>query len=130
MESQLTEITEKLNNFNSMMSNTQYKEEKEEISAVAKSPKIAAIPKKPSADDVKKIGILSALHFQNIQRAEVIRAKAAWQLFKDQECIKPITEEYLTVILDVLRGEEIHPNLRRYTSFRIRLRKLPSDRSF
>ncbi len=105
VESQLTEIAEKLNNFNSMMPNTQYKEEKEEIS-LAKSPKIAAIPKKPSAADVKKIGILSTQHFQNIQRREVLSAKAAWQLFKNQESIKPMPEELLNGILDVIRGEE------------------------
>ncbi len=34
-------------------------------------------------------------------------AKEAWQLFKDQESIKLIKEEHLTVILDVLRGEKI-----------------------
>ena len=107
MESQLIDIADKLNNFNSLLSNTEYKEEKEEISAVAKSPKIAFIPKKPSTGDVKKIGTLFAQHFQNIQRAEVLSAKEAWQLFKDQECIKLIKEEHLTVILDVLRGEEI-----------------------
>ena len=73
----------------------------------AKSSRIAFIPKKPSTADVKKIGTLSAQHFKKIQRAEVLSAKEAWQLFKDQECIKLIKEEHLTVILDVLRGEEI-----------------------
>ena len=107
MESQLNEIAEKLNNFNNIISENSYKEEKEEIPVEAPSPKIAFIPKKPSTADVKKMGILSAKHFKKIQRAEVLSAKEAWQLFKDQECIKLIKEEHLTVILDVLRGEEI-----------------------
>ena len=107
MESQLNEIAEKLNNFNNIISEDSYKEEKEEIADEAISPIIAFIPKKPSTADVKKIGTLSAQHFKKIQRAEVLSAKEAWQLFKDQECIKLIKEEHLTVILDVLRGEEI-----------------------
>ena len=77
------------------------------MSPLTESPKIAAIPKKPSADIAKRIGELSAQHFKKIQRAEVLSAKEAWQLFKDQECIKLIKEEHLTVILDVLRGEGI-----------------------
>ena len=107
MEIQLNEIAEKLNNFNNIISEDSYKEEKEEIADEAISPRIAFIPKKPSTADVKKIGTLCSQHFKNIQRAEVLSAKEAWQLFKDQECIKPIKEEHLTVILDVLRGEEI-----------------------
>ena len=107
MESQLNEIAEKLNLFNNIISERSHKEEKEEIPVEAISPKIAFIPKKPSTADVKKIGTLCAQHFKKIQRAEVLSAKEAWQLFKDQECIKLIKEEHLTVILDVLRGEEI-----------------------
>ena len=107
MESQLNEIAKKLNNFNNIISENSYKEEKEEIADEAISPRIAFIPKKPSTADVKKIGTLCAQHFKKIQRAEVLSAKEAWQLFKDQECIKLIKEEHLTVILDVLRGEEI-----------------------
>jgi hypothetical protein len=107
MESQLNEIAEKLNNFNNIISNSPYKEEKEEIPVEAISPKIAFIPKKPSTADVKKIGTLIAQHFKQIQRTEVLSAKEAWQLFKDQECIKLIKEEHLTLILDVLRGEKI-----------------------
>ena len=107
MESQLNEIAKKLNNFNNLISEDSYKEEKEEIADEAISPRIAFIPKKPSTADVKKIGILCAQHFKKIQRAEVLSAKEAWQLFKDQESIKLIKEEHLTVILDVLRGEEI-----------------------
>ena len=107
MESQLNEIAEKLNNFNNIISERSYKEEKEGIPFESISPKVAFIPKKPSTGDVKKIGTLIAQHFKKIQRAEVLSAKEAWQLFKDQECIKLIKEEHLTVILDVLRGEEI-----------------------
>ena len=107
MESQLNEIAEKLNNFNNIISESSYKEEKEETPSEATSPRIAFIPKKPSTGDVKKIGTLIAQHFKKIQRAEVLSAKEAWQLFKDQECIKLIKEEHLSVILDVLRGEEI-----------------------
>ena len=107
MESQLNEIAEKLNNFNNIISENSYKEEKEEVAVEAISPRIAFIPKKPSTADVKKIGTLCAQHFKKIQRAEVLSAKEAWQLFKDQECIKHIKEEHLTVILDVLRGEKI-----------------------
>ena len=106
MESQLIEITEKLNNFNSMKSNTSYKEEKEKISDLAASPRIEAVPKKPSAADLKKIGILTAKHFKNIQREEVLSAKEAWQSFRAQECAKLMKEEHLIGILDVLRGEE------------------------
>ena len=105
MESQLIEISEKLNNFN-RMSNTSDKEEKEEMSALAASPKIAAIPKKPSAADAKRIGILSAQHFKKIQRAEVLSAKEAWQLFIDQESVKLMPDEHLTQVLDLFRGEE------------------------
>ena len=107
MESQLNEIAEKLNNFNNIISESSYKEEKEGIPVKDISSRVAFIPKKPSTGDVKKIGILIAQHFKKIQRAEVLSAKEAWQLFKDQECIKLIKEEHLTVILDVLRGEEI-----------------------
>ena len=106
MESQLNEIAEKLNNFNNIISESSYKEEKKGIAFEAMSSKMAFIPKKPSTADVKKIGTLSAQHFKKIQRAEVLSAKEAWQVFKDQECIKLIKEEHLNVILDVLRGEE------------------------
>ena len=106
VESQLKEIAEKLDNFNSMKSNTSNKEEKEKISALESSKRIAAKPKKPSAADVKRIGILCAQHFKNIQREEVLSAKEAWKLFKDQESIKRIKTEHLTGILDLFRGEE------------------------
>ena len=79
---------------------------KKEEKPVATSPRIAAIPKKPSAADCKRIGILGTQHFQNIQREEVLSAKEAWQLFKKQESIKPMPKEHLNGILDVFRGEE------------------------
>ena len=107
VEGQLIEIAKKLENFNSLKSNTSHEENKEKISALDPSQRIAAKPKKPSAVDVKRIGILCAQHFKNIQRAEVLSAKEAWELFKDQECMKLIKDEHLTIILDVLRGEEI-----------------------
>ena len=77
-----------------------------EKTTVDESPKITSIPKKPTNADVKKIGLLGAQHFQNIQREEFLSAKEAWQLFKKQESIKPMTEEHLNGILDVFRGEE------------------------
>ena len=89
-----------------MKSNTSHKEKKEKISALDPSQKIAAKPKKPSAADIKRIGILSAQHFKNIQREEVLSSKEAWKLFKDQESIKPIKTEHLTGILDLFREEE------------------------
>ena len=52
------------------------------------------------------MGILSAQHFKNIQRDEVLSAKEAWKLFKDQESIKHIKTEHLNGILDLFRGEE------------------------
>ena len=61
--------------------------------------------KKPSAADLKRIGILTAQHFKNVQREEVLSAKEAWQSFKAQECAKLMKEEHLIGILDVLRGE-------------------------
>ena len=76
------------------------------MSALAEYPKIAAIPKKPSAADAKRIGILSAKHFKKIQRAEVLSAKEAWQIFIEQESVKLLPEEHLTQILDLFRGEE------------------------
>ena len=79
---------------------------KKEEKPVATSPRIAAIPKKPSAADMKKSGILSAEHFKKIQRAELLSSKEAWQLFTDQESIKPMSEEHLNGIIDVFRGEE------------------------
>ena len=106
VESQLIEIAKKLDDFNSMKSITSYKEEKEKISALDASPKNAAKPKKPSAADVKRIGILCAQHFKNLQREEVLSAKEAWKLFKDQESIKRIKTEHLNGILDLFRGEE------------------------
>ncbi len=106
MESQLNEIAEKLNNFNNIISESSYKEKKEGVPVKTISPRIAFIPKKPSAADVKRLGLLIAQHFKKIQRAEVLSAKEAWQLFTDQECMKFIKEEHLTVILDVVRGEE------------------------
>ena len=106
IESQLVEISEKLNNFNNMKSITSYKEEKKNISAIDTSRRIAAKPKKPSAADIKRIGILCAQHFKNIQREEVLSSKEAWKLFKDQESIKRIKTEHLTGILDLFRGEE------------------------
>ena len=106
MESQLNEIAEKLNNFNNIISESSYKEEKEEVAVKAISPRIAFIPKKPSAADVKKIGLLCAQHFINVQRAEVLSAKETWKLFTDQESVKTMTEEQLIGILDLFRGEE------------------------
>ena len=106
VEGQLIEIAKKLENFNSMKSNTSHKEKKEKISALDPSQRIATKPKKPSAADVKRIGILCAQHFKNIQREEVLSAKEAWKLFKDQESIKRIKTEHLTGILDLFRGEE------------------------
>ena len=106
IESQLAEISEKLNNFNRMKSNTSYKEEKEKTSALEASQRNEAKPKKPSAADIKRIGILCAQHFMNIQREEVISAKEAWKLFKDQKNMKRIKIEHLTGILDLFRGEE------------------------
>jgi len=106
IESQLAEISEKLNNFNRMKSNTSYKEEKEKTSALEASQRNEAKPKKPSAADIKRIGILCAQHFKNIQREEVLSAKEAWKLFKDQESIKRIKTEHLNGILDLFRGEE------------------------
>ena len=106
VESQLIEIAKKLDDFNSMKSSTSYKEEKEKISALDASPKNAAKPKKPSAADIKRIGILCAQHFKNIQREEVLSSKEAWKLFKDQESIKRIKTEHLNGILDLFRGEE------------------------
>tara|TARA_B100000965_G_scaffold190783_1_gene159239 strand:- start:653 stop:1345 length:693 start_codon:yes stop_codon:yes gene_type:complete len=106
MESQLIEISEKLNNFNKVISNTSFKEEKEKISDLIVSPRIATNPKKPSSADVKRIGILTAQHFKNIQREEVLSAKEAWKLFLDQEFTKLIEDKYLTGILDVFRGEK------------------------
>ena len=55
---------------------------------------------------MKRIGILSAQHFKNIQWEEVLSAKEAWKLFKDQQSIKRIKTEHLTGILDLFRGEE------------------------
>ena len=78
---------------------------KEEKTAV-KSPRIAAIPKKPSAADMKRAGIFSAEHFKKIQRSELLSAKEAWKLFTDQESIKLMSEEHLNGIIDVFRGEE------------------------
>ena len=106
VEGQLIEIAKKLENFNSMKSNTSHKEKKEKIPALDASPKNAAKPKKPSAAEIKRIGILCAQHFKNIQREEVLSAKEAWKLFKDQESIKPIKTEHLNGILDLFRGEE------------------------
>ena len=106
VESQLIEIAKKLDDFNSMKSSTSHKEKKEKISALDPSQRIAANPKKPSAADVKRIGILCAQHFKDIQREEVLSAKEAWKLFKNQESIKLIKTEHLTGILDVFRGEE------------------------
>ena len=106
VEGQLIEIAKKLENFNSMKSSTSNKEKKEKISALDPSQRIEAKPKKPSAADVKRIGILCAQHFKNIQREEVLSAKEAWKLFKDQESIKRINTEHLNGILDLFRGEE------------------------
>ena len=106
VEGQLIEIAKKLENFNSMKSNTSHKEKKEKISALDPSQRIATKPKKPRSADVKRIGILCAQHFKNIQREEVLSAKEAWKLFKDQESIKRIKTEHLNGILDLFRGEE------------------------
>ena len=106
MESQLNEIAEKLNNFNNIISESSYKEEKELIPGEVLSSGITFIPKKPSTADVKKIGTLSAQHFKKIQRAEVLSAKETWKLFTDQASVKTMTEEQLIGILDLFRGEE------------------------
>ena len=106
MESQLIEISEKLNSFNKMIPNTSFKEEKESISDLVSSPRKAAKPKKPSSANVKRMGILFAQHFKDIQREEVLSAKEAWKLFLDQENSKLMKDEHLTAILDVFRGEE------------------------
>ena len=106
VEGQLIEIAKKLENFNSMKSNTSHKEEKEKISALDASQRIATKPKKPRSADVKRIGILCAQHFKNIQREEVLSSKEAWKLFKDQESIKRINKEHLNGIVDLFRGEE------------------------
>ena len=106
MESQLIEISEKLNSFNRMIPNTSLKEEKESISDLVSSPRKAAKPKKPSSANIKRMGILIAQHFKDIQREEVLSAKEAWKLFLDQENSKLMKDEHLTAILDVFRGEE------------------------
>jgi len=82
-----------------------YKKEKKTVTTP--SPRIAAIPKKPSAAEFKKLGELSAQHFEDIQREEVLSAKKTWQLFLEQENSKLIKDEHLTAILDVFRGEEV-----------------------
>ena len=103
VEGQLIEIAKKLDDFNTMKSSNS---SKEDIPFGDSSPKIAAKPKKPSAADIKRIGILCAQHFKNIQREEVLSSKEAWKLFKDQESIKRIKTEHLNGILDLFRGEE------------------------
>ena len=105
MESQLIEISEKLNNFNGIISKTSFQEEKEKIPSIVSSPRIAAKPKKPNAADMKRMGILCAQHFKDIQREEVLSSKEAWKLFKEQESIKVLKTEHLDGILDLFRGE-------------------------
>ena len=65
----------------------------------------ATTPRKPSAAEFKKLGELSAQHFEDIQREEVLSAKKTWQLFLEQENSKLIKDEHLNGILDVFRGE-------------------------
>ena len=101
MESQLNEIAEKLNNFNNIISESSYKEDKEERPFEETSPRVAFIPKKPSTADVKKIGTLCAQHFKKIQRAEVLSAKETWKLVTDQDWVKTMTEEQLFGLLDL-----------------------------
>ena len=67
----------------------------------------ATSPRKPTAAEFKKLGELSAKHFEDIQREEVLSAKKAWKLFLDQENSKLIKDEHLTGILDVFRGEKV-----------------------
>ena len=129
LENQLKEITEKLNKFSSLKSNTLYKEKKEKSFSLEASPRITAKPKKPSAADVKRIGILTAQHFKNIQREEVLSAKEAWKLFKDQESIKRIKSEHLTGILDLFRGEETF-TLEMYTHLGLEYGSCPVMKAF
>ena len=72
---------------------------------VTASPKIKAIPKKPTDAVCSKIGKLAAQHFKDIQREEVLSAKEAWKLFVDSEFSKTVEKEHLNSILDTLRGE-------------------------
>jgi len=76
------------------------------LESKTESPRITAIPKKPSDAVLKRIGLLGSEHFRNIQREEFLTAKEAWQLFKNQESIKIMPIEHLNGILDVFRGEE------------------------
>tara|TARA_R100001463_G_scaffold16069_3_gene41761 strand:- start:2984 stop:3763 length:780 start_codon:yes stop_codon:yes gene_type:complete len=69
----------------------------------AKTPEV----KKPTPEEFKKIGEFAAKHFKDIQRAEVLNAKDAWQLFLKQGMSELIKEEHLNGILDVFVGEEV-----------------------
>lgn len=71
------------------------------------TPAKAPEPKKPTPEEIKRIGELAAKHFKDIQRAEVLNAKDAWKLFLNQENSKLIKEEHLNGILDVFVGEEV-----------------------
>tara|TARA_R100001443_G_scaffold59117_1_gene69499 strand:+ start:1020 stop:1802 length:783 start_codon:yes stop_codon:yes gene_type:complete len=73
----------------------------------AVTPIMSSTPRKPTAAEFKKLGELSAQHFEDIQRAEVLSAKKTWQLFLQQENSKLIKDEHVTGILDVFRGEEV-----------------------
>jgi hypothetical protein len=73
----------------------------------AVTPIVPSTPRKPTAAEFKKCGELSAQHFEDIQREEVLSAKKTWQLFLEQENSKLIKDEHLTAILDVFRGEEV-----------------------
>ena len=73
---------------------------------IAKPSKPSA-PRKPTAAECKKTGQLAAQHFQNIQREEVISAKAAWKSFVESEFSQMVETDHLNAILDVLRGEAV-----------------------
>jgi transcriptional regulator with XRE-family HTH domain len=79
----------------------------ESINNEKKVVKASKAPRKPTAAEFKKCGELSAQHFEDIQREEVLSAKKTWQLFLEQENSKLIKDEHLTAILDVFRGEEV-----------------------
>jgi hypothetical protein len=70
-------------------------------------PSKPSAPRKPTAAECKKTGQLAAQHFQNIQREEVISAKAAWKSFVESEFSQMVETDHLNAILDVLRGEAV-----------------------
>ena len=68
---------------------------------------IQKVPKKPTVAECKRTGQLAAQHFNNIQREEVISAKAAWKSFVESEFSQMVETDHLNAILDVLRGEAV-----------------------